>query len=112
MFFAANPLFLLAMSRGVAVSLSGHAEPRRENLPLPAAGWCIAAACALLTALTCMHRTLGGWQFGARYLVDLFPWLLIWFMARPAWRAGAGAKTLCGMAVLFNLYGAVFMLGT
>ena len=111
LFFAANPLCLLAMSRGVAVSLSGHAEPRRENLPLPAAGWCIAAACALLTALTCMHRTLGGWQFGARYMVDLFPWLLIWFMARPAWRPGAGAKTLCGMAVLFNLYGAVFMLG-
>lgn len=25
--------------------------------------------------------------------------------------AGAGAKALCGMAVLFNLYGAVYMLG-
>lgn len=111
LFFIANPLFLLAMLRGAAVSLPGRAEPRRNDLPLPAAGRCIAALCAVLTALTCMHRTLGGWQFGARYMVDLFPWLLIWFMARPTWRPGAGAKALCGMAVLFNLYGAVYMLG-
>ena len=111
LFFIANPLFLLAMLRGAAVSLPGRTEPRRNDLPLPAAGRCIAAVCAVLTALTCMHRTLGGWQFGARYMVDLFPWLLIWFMARPTWRPGAGAKALCGMAVLFNLYGAVYMLG-
>ena len=111
LFFIANPLFLLAMLRGAAVSLPGRAEPRRNDLPLPAAGRCIAAVCAVLTALTCMHRTLGGWQFGARYMVDLFPWLRIWFMARPTWRPGAGAKALCGMAVLFNLYGAVYMLG-
>ena len=50
-------------------------------------------------------------KIGTRYMVDLFPWLLIWFMARPAWRPGAGAKALCGMAALFNLYGAVYMLG-
>ena len=31
-----------------------------------------------MTCLTCMHRTLGGWQFGARYMVDLFPWLFVW----------------------------------
>lgn len=112
LFFAANPLFLLAMLRGAVVSLPGYAEPRRKDLPLPAAGCFITAACALLTVLTCMHRTLGGWQFGARYMVDLFPWLLIWFMARPAWKPGSGACALCGAAVLFNLYGAVYMLNT
>lgn len=111
LFFIANPLFLRAMLRGAAVGLPGRTEPCRSGLPLPAAGWCIAAACAMLTVLTCMHRTLGGWQFGARYMVDLFPWLLVWFMARPGWKPGTGAKALCGMAVLFNLYGAVYMLG-
>ena len=68
--------------------------------------------CLLVTLATCAHRTMGGWQFGARYLVDLFPWVILWFCARPAWQPRAGAWTLCGMAMLFNLYGAVYMLQT
>ena len=80
--------------------------------PLPSRGWLIAGICLLLTLATCMHRTLGGWQFGARYLVDLFPWVLLWFLSRPDWQPRTGAWTLCGAAILFNLYGAVYMLQT
>ena len=58
-----------------------------------------------------MHRTLGGWQFGARYLVDLQVYPLLWFLARPGKAPRAGAWALCGAAVVFNLYGAVYMLG-
>ena len=59
-----------------------------------------------------MHKTLGGWQFGARYLVDLQIYPLLWFLPRGRGRApGAAAWGLCGAAVLFNLYGAVYMLG-
>ena len=72
----------------------------------------IVGICLLLTLATCMHRTLGGWQFGARYLVDLFPWVLLWFLSRPDWQPRTGAWTLCGAAILFNLYGAVYMLQT
>lgn len=106
LFFAANPLFLLW-----ATDALHRDRPRREALPLPVHGGALAAACLAVTLLTCMHRTLGGWQFGARYLVDLFPYVLLWFLARAKWwKPGAPALTLCGLAALFNLYGAVFML--
>ena len=110
LFFLANPLFLLWAFCGVAVRL--RREPRSAALPLPAQGWFTVPVCLLLTLLTCMHRTMGGWQFGTRYLVDLFPWVVLWFLNRPAWRPGTGSWTLCGAAILFNLYGAVYMLQT
>lgn len=109
LFFVANPLFLLCGLRATAVLR--RREPQTP-LALPARGAWIAAACLLVTLATCAHRTMGGWQFGARYLVDLFPWVILWFCARPAWQPRAGAWTLCGMAMLFNLYGAVYMLQT
>ena len=110
LFFLANPLFLLWAFCVAAVRL--RREPRSAALPLPAQGWFTVLVCLLLTLLTCMHRTMGGWQFGTRYLVDLFPWVVLWFLNRPAWRPGTGSWTLCGAAILFNLYGAVYMLQT
>ena len=110
LFFVANPLFLLGFLRGGAVLC--RREPQIYPPPLPSRGWLIAGICLLLTLATCMHRTLGGWQFGARYLVDLFPWVLLWFLSRPDWQPRTGAWTLCGAAILFNLYGAVYMLQT
>lgn len=110
LFFVANPLFLLWALRGASCAL--HKEPRTRKLPLPSQGWFLAAACTGTALLYCLHRTLGGWQFGARYLVDLVPWVILWFLARPAWRPRAGAWTLCGAAILFNLYGALYMLQT
>lgn len=107
--FLANPLFLLAILRALAVVR--HREPQ-QHLPLPARGWSVLLACLAVTVLLCLHRTLGGWQFGARYLVDLLPWVILWFCTRPGWHPRTGSWTLCGMAILFNLYGAIYMLQT
>lgn len=64
-----------------------------------------------LVLLLCLHRTLGGWQFGARYMVDLLPVTVVWFAVRlPRWQPGCAGWTLCGMAMLFNLFGAAYML--
>ena len=112
LFFAANPLFLLAMVRGLLLRLPGHQAEVQVSVPLPSAGWFVAAMCLLMTCLTCMHRTLGGWQFCARYMIDLFPWLFVWFLGRPKWRPDSSAWALCGAAMLFNLYGALYMLNT
>lgn len=108
LFFAANPLFLLALVRGL--QLLRHAEPATPSAALPTNGLTILLLCLLITVLTALHRTMGGWQFGTRYLVDLFPWVFVWLLARPGWKPTAAAWTLCGAAILFNLYGAVYML--
>ena len=112
-FFVADPLFLLWAICGLRATAGrktarGPAAP--SGFPFPARGAALAAAFAAALALTCMHKTLGGWQFGARYLVDLQIYPLLWFLARGR-APGAAAWGLCGAAVLFNLYGAVYMLG-
>ena len=37
--------------------------------------WLIPVTVVLYLLIILMHRTLGGWQFGNRYLVDLAPWI-------------------------------------
>lgn len=110
LFFVANPLFLYWFCSGVAQRR--HPLPAAQDAPLPRNGLLLAGCCLAVTLMTCMHRTLGGWQFGARYLVDLFPLILLWYLGREpsGRRPGTGGWALCGMAMLFNLYGAVYML--
>ena len=125
-FFLANPLFLFWFAAGGAAVwrwLKSRKGKRIEfctnciegaapgPLPFPQGGAVLGGCFAAAVLLTCMHRTLGGWQFGARYLVDLQVYPLLWFLARPGKAPRAGAWALCGAAVVFNLYGAVYMLG-
>lgn len=110
LFLAANPLFLLCLLRGITAVR--RREPACAVEPFPAGGGWIVAGCMAVTVLLCLHRTLGGWQFGARYLVDLFPWVLLWCLSHPRWVPRPASWTLCGAAILFNLYGAVYMLQT
>lgn len=98
--FVANPLLLLWL-------LVGIARLRKKQLDRIDG---ILAGCYLLTVVVlCLHRTLGGWQFGARYLVDPFPFCLLFF-ARKDWEASSAARGLLLAAILFNFYGAVYLL--
>lgn len=126
--FIANPLFLYWGLAGAAAVRQAWICRNEKNgkkstdcknlvpdaapaLPFPHGGLALGLCFAAVTLLTCMHRTLGGWQFGARYLVDLQIYPLLWFLGRPARQPGAGAWALGAAAVVFNLYGAVYMLG-
>lgn len=114
--FLANPAFLLW-----AVQLARRARQKRLSWLDAAMVICWMAALAAL----CVHKTMGGWQFGARYTVDLLPYVLLTELplrpekhaqprASPDFRAAPPAGwewMLCVWAVLFNLYGAVYMLG-
>ena len=64
------------------------------------------AGMALELFLLLMHKSLGGWQFGARYLCDLIPMMLL-FELRGSDRLEPW-EAACGIfAIAFNLYGTV-----
>lgn len=58
--------------------------------------------------LLCCHRTMGAWQFGNRYLVDLMPWL---FCGLLAW-APRGERFTRWCAPFFAWGAALNLLGT
>lgn len=118
LFFAANPVFLV-WGQHLFCCLKEKKLQRKDA---------VLCACWLLALLAlCVHKTMGGWQFGARYLVDLIPYVLLAELPpggkpRGKPRRKPPAKTectvhpapwewmICIWAVLFNLYGAVYML--
>ncbi len=59
---------------------------------------------AAFTVVTCMHKTLGGWQFGSRYFLDMIPFLAM-FMANVKIKSGVGEWTVCAFSILLNFYG-------
>lgn len=94
LFFAANPFFLLLLTR------------LKKLRPYQ---WTALICMVLNLVLLLTHRTFGGWQFGARYTVDLLSYALLICLPRmkerpPVWELWIGA-----FAILFNLYGALAM---
>lgn len=94
LFFLANPFFIIAFTRF------------RKLRPYQIG--CIACM-GLNLLLLLMHRTFGGWQFGARYTVDLLSYAFLLclpsFREKPKnWEVLLGA-----FAVMFNLYGTICM---
>ncbi len=53
------------------------------------------------------HRTFGGFQFGARYTVDLIPCTLIFFLLLPKRKLTPWRRFILCFGIIFNLYGAL-----
>ena len=100
MCFAANPIFLIFAVRAVL-------NIRRQGLSAEGLGLALGMAVVLLA--TCMHRTLGGWQFGARYTCDVIPFVYMYLSDRGPRRPANWELALGGLAVAFNAYGTVYM---
>jgi hypothetical protein len=56
--------------------------------------------------LLLIHKTFGGWQFGARYLCDLIPMMML-FQLRGRKRRMHWETAIGSFAIAFNLYGAI-----
>lgn len=100
LFYLVNPLFLVWGAR-----VARELRKKRMTLPKIAA----MAATLLNLFLLCMHRTFGGYQFGARYTLDLLPFAFFFLLLSGHKRPKAWECFLCGFGLLFNLYGAVVM---
>ena len=58
----------------------------------------------------CIHKTLGGWQFGARYTVDLIPFALMYVLLSKKEAKFEKWETYVGIfAIMFNLYGVMYI---
>lgn len=113
-FYIANPMFLAAAYTAVRNCIENKAVSKKRLALL-----CVAA---INLVLICCHRTLGGWQFGARYTCDLLPCVLgcmmitlsrddentVKDMIAPI-KTDRVVTTLAAFAVLFNIYGAIIL---
>ena len=101
MFYIANPLFLVLFASQLR-ALWRHR--------VTAEGVFLTVAMMLNLLALCMHKTLGGWQFGARYTCDLLPFALLYLARKDPPRAPTGAELFTGIAaVAFNAYGVLYM---
>ena len=66
----------------------------------------------LVLLALCAHKTMGGWQFGARYTLDLLPAVLagIGFFQISKRSPHFWEQYLCTAGVIINIFGMIFML--
>ncbi len=105
MFYIANPFFLLMFA-----AIARDARKKRFG----ALRASLLAAQLLIMLALCAHKTFGGWQFGARYTVDMLPLALAYYLFSP--RGGEGEPSLriwekgaAYFGILLNVYGALAM---
>ena len=99
MFYIANPMFLIWFAAVVKDVLQKR---------LDAVRLCIVIAVLAELLLLCAHKTLGGWQFGARYTVDMLPMALMYLLLKKDEPGGISAFIMAA-GMMFNLYGALAM---
>ena len=100
MFYIANPLFILWAVRCTVHVCRGEVS---------AEGLALAAGMGAMLLFTCMHSTLGAWQFGARYTCDMLPFAYMYLADRGKQRPASWELAVGGLAVAFNAYGALYM---
>jgi hypothetical protein len=70
---------------------------------------CICVAVIANIVLLCMHKTLGGWQFGARYTIDMIPMVFLYLLLSKKARPTRIEFIIGTVAIMFNIYGALAM---
>ena len=102
-FYLVNPWLLVSLAAWLwAVIERRGGKPLALLLPL---------LTLVYVLIVCLHRTLGGWHFGNRYLLDVMPWLLLGILR---WLPADHRREQFAMAVLpyFLLGGLINVVGT
>ena len=110
-FIIANPIFVFCIIRLITDIIKKRMEPVRI----------VTNVCMLIMLLfLCAHKTFGGWQFGARYTVDMIPlgiFFLAWgakdmiddiprsYQGESSWILRPADRVVCMLGIIFNLYG-------
>lgn len=100
MFFLANPIFAVWAWE---IFQNAKAKTLKKKDAIVFAGFAVG-----LIAL-CLHKTMGGWQFGTRYLVDLIPFCFLFFIGRGSKKITVQRWCVLSCAVIFNMFGTIYI---
>ena len=103
-FFIACPITVMALA-GLGYVIF------KRNRQLIAMGVLIVVLSAVYLLIITMHRTLGGWQFGNRYAIDILPYVYLLvglFIARHP-RLTKYCVPLCVFGICLNMVGTVIV---
>lgn len=122
--FIANPIFIITFAAFIRDIVK-----KRVDITMIVSTVCVIG----ILIATCAHKTLGGWQFGARYTVDMIPLACFTYllgrkkelfenMPIPApecvdgptsliqkkqFTLNAAEAVICAFGIMFNVYGAI-----
>lgn len=103
--FIANPIFIIFLVC-IIVNII------RKNTNLLNTSIIITVVANILCI--CMHKTLGGWHFGNRYMVDMIPFVMFYiFLSKKEYKkinkVANWERIVAAFAIMFNAYGIIFM---
>jgi hypothetical protein len=100
MFYIANPIFIVLF-------ICLLKDVLKKEMTAVKISICVAIVANIV--LLCLHKTLGGWQFGARYTVDMIPMVFLYLLLSKKERPSSVEFVIGVFAVMLNIYGALAM---
>jgi hypothetical protein len=98
-FYIANPIFILLF-----VYLFRNVQNRQRLT-----AWAIPALILIHILVTLSHKTLGGWQFGIRYFVDMIPFVFLYiYSSVQQLKIQTYQIPIMAFAVMINVYGTLW----
>ena len=99
-FYIANPLFVV----WIVIMVQNLIKRRKPKL-----GLMLPLLIVLHMLLTLSHKTLGGWQFGIRYFIDMLPFVFLYiYLSVPKLDVKKYQVPLLAFALMINLYGTLW----
>lgn len=105
MFYIANPLYLLLFLYALRQFFARRRGACAQRDGLRGTRLALFGAIAAELVMLCLHKTLGGWQFGARYTVDMLPMALAALLSYGPWRPRPYEWAVMALGMMFNAYG-------
>jgi len=102
-FYIANPIFIVYYIRLVKSLFNKNASAAKK------VSLVMILACSLVhIVLLLAHKTLGGWQFGIRYFIDLIPFLF-YSISLSDLKVNRYEIALFGFGLALNIYGTLWL---